>query len=219
MDKAAISWSIGIVVVAVGIAAVGAGTVNDTVDTPIVSPPQAITEPEPQPTATAPGQADPAYTDENFNLSIVFPKGWIILTPGADNFPNIAEVYPLTGERHRIMAVFVESASGRSLDDAVQSILADLQEYVEVGTLEISDQERVDINGRAVFLLDLAWYTTIYGQPIDGRGQVATLIASGNVYTFIHTSEAHNFDSSQILFEESLRSFRVLVDDSSDDDI
>ena len=170
-----------------------------------------------QQTTTAPGQTNTAHTDENLNLSIVFPKGWVIQTPGGGDSPDIAAVGPLTGVLPPNMAVYVDNAAGRSLDDIVQIKLAGLQEYVELGTLEILNQDRVDINGREVFLLDAAVPITIAGQTIDTIYREATLIASGTIYTFLYINEAHSFDSDMLLFEESLRSFRVLKDDSGGD--
>ena len=163
-----------------------------------------------QQTVTTSDPIDPVFTDENLNLSIAFPEGWVIQTTRGGDLPNIVAVGPLMGVLPPNMAIYVENATGRSLDDVVESKLADLQEYAELGTLEILGQERVAINGRDVFLLDAVEAITIADQPINARYQEATLIASGTVYTFLYSNEAHNFDSSLPLFEESLQSFDVL---------
>ena len=163
-----------------------------------------------QQTVTTSEPIDPVFTDESLNLSIVFPEGWVIQTTRGGDLPNIVAVGPLMGVLPPNMAIYVENATGRSLDDVVESKLADLEEYAELGTLEILDQERATINGREVFLLDAIEAIIIAGQPVDARYQEATLIASDTIYTFLHSNEAHNFDSTLPLFEESLQSFDVL---------
>ena len=171
-----------------------------------------------QQTAAMPDATDPAHTDERLNLSVVFPEGWVIQTTGGGDLPDIVAVGPLTGVLPPNMAVYVESAAGRSLDDVVKSKLADLQGYAELGTLEILNRERAAINGRVVFLLDAIEDITIAGQHVDARYREATLVASGAIYTFLYSNEARDFDSSLPLFEESLRSFRVLESRSGDGD-
>ena len=171
-----------------------------------------------QQTVTTSEPVDPVFTDENLNLSIIFPEGWVIQTTRGGDLPNIVAVGPLMGVLPPNMAIYVENATGRSLDDVVESKLADLEEYAELGTLEILDQERTTINGREVFLLDAIEDIIIAGQPVDARYQEVTLIASGAIYTFLYSNEAHNFDSSLPLFEESLQSFDVLEADTGPDE-
>ena len=167
-----------------------------------------------QQAATTSEPIDPVFTDENLNLSITFPEGWVIQTTRGGDLPNIVAVGPLMGVLPPNMAIYVENATGRSLDDVVESKLADLEEYADLGTLEILNQERATINGREVFLLDAIEAITIADQPVDARYQEATLIASDTIYTFLYSNEARNFDSSLPLFQESLQSFDLLEADT-----
>ena len=158
------------------------------------------------------------YTDENLNLSIMFPEGWVIQTTDGEGLPDIVAVGPLAGILPANIAVYAENATDRSLDGIVESKLADLESYAELGTLEILNQERVAINSRDAFILDAAEIITIAGQPAEVRYQEVTLIASGTIYTFLYSNEARNFDASLPLFEGSLQSFDVLeeADDTPD---
>ena len=171
-----------------------------------------------QQTVTTSEPIDPVFTDEDLNLSIMFPEGWVIQTTRGGDLPNIVAVGPLVGVLPPNIAIYVENATGRSLDVVVESKLADLQGYAEQGTLEILNQERVVVNGRDVFLLDAVEAIIISGQPIDARYQEATLIESGAIYTFLYSNEARNFNSSLPLFDESLQSFDVLEADAGSDD-
>lgn len=151
-----------------------------------------------------------AYTDEDLNLSIAFPEGWVIQTAEGDGLPNIVAVGPLTGILPANIAIYAENATGRSLDSIVESKLADLATYAERGTLEILNQELVTLNDRETFVLDAVEIITIADQPAEVRYREVTLIASSTIYTFLYSNEARNFDASLPLFEGSLQSFDVL---------
>lgn len=151
-----------------------------------------------------------AYMDEDLNLSITFPEGWVIQTAERDGLPDIVAVGPLTGILPANIAVYAENATDRSLDSIIESKLADLASYAELGTLEILNQELVTLNDREAFVLDAAEIITIAGQPAEVRYREVTLIASSTVYTFLYSNEARNFDASLSLFKELLQSFDVL---------
>lgn len=157
-----------------------------------------------------------AYMNEDLNMSITFPEGWVIQTAGGDGLPDIVAVGPLTGILPANIAVYAENATDRSLDSIIESKLADLETYAERGTLDILNQELVTINDREAFVLDAAEIITIAGQPAEVRYREVTLVASGTVYTFLYSNEARNFDASLSLFEESLQSFDVLEEESDD---
>lgn len=156
-----------------------------------------------------------AYMDEDLNMSITFPEGWVIQTAEGDGLPNIVAVGPLTGILPANIAVYAENATDRSLDSIIESKLADLASYAEFGTLETLNQELVTLNDREAFVLDAAEIITIAGQPAEVRYREVTLIASSTVYTFLYSNEARNFDASLSLFEESLQSFDVLEEPDS----
>ena len=162
------------------------------------------------------GAQSGAYMDEDLNLSIMFPEGWVIQAADSEGLPDIVAVGPLAGILPPNIAVYAENVTDRSLDSIIESKLADLASYAERGTLEILNQERVAINDREAFVLDAVEIITIAGQPAEVRYQEVTLIASGTIYTFLYSNEARNFDASLPLFEESLQSFDVLEKEADD---
>ena len=150
------------------------------------------------------------YQNEELNLSVTFPEGWVVQSPGGAGMPDVAAVAPLTGALPSSIAVYVDALEGVSLDDVITSKVEDLQSIEAETDFEVISQETITLNGRDMFVLD----AQDLFETSDGLTQIkyreVTAIVGDNIYSFLYVGEAANFDVDIALFDETLASFDVL---------
>ena len=164
------------------------------------------------------GLEDQVYTNAELNISIIFPHGWVIQDTDGENMLVVAD--PLAeGALPPFMAVGTVSAPGITMDDVVgdeagQAIFAGL---VRDGAFEVLLQQRTTVNGMPALVADAEVY------PDNGAGDMAIkyraviVVSEDTAYVLVFGSPLDIFDATLPLFEESLRSFKVLESHADDD--
>ena len=155
------------------------------------------------------------YESEELNLSISFPEGWVIQAVEGDGLPDVVAVAPMMGTIPSSIAVYANIFNGTSLDDVIQSKVENLESLQAASQFEILSQERAEISGREMFVLD----AKDFFETPDGIAQIkyreVTTVVGDTVYTFLFTGDADVFDADLPLFEETVSSFTVLAEPPS----
>ena len=155
------------------------------------------------------------YESEELNLSLAFPEGWVIQSVGGDGLPDVVAVAPMLGTIPSSIAVYANISNGTNLDDVIQSKVENLESLQAVSQFEILSQERAEISGREMFVLDAKDFFETQGGITQIKYREVTTVVGDTVYTFLFTGDANIFDADLPLFEETVSSFRVLVEPSS----
>ena len=164
------------------------------------------------------GLEDQVYTIAELNISITLPQGWMIQDTDGENMLVVAD--PLAGGTlPPFMAVGTVSAPDITIDDIVgdeagQAIFAGL---VRDGAFEVLLQQRTTVNGMPALVADAAVYSDngVGGMAIKYRAVI--VVSADTAYMLVFGSPLDIFDATLPLFEESLRSFKVL--ESHGDDV
>ena len=154
------------------------------------------------------------YESEELNLSMSFPEGWVIQAVGGDGLPDVVAVAPMMGAIPSSIAVYANISNGTSLDDVIQSKVENLESLQAVSQFEILSQERTEISGREMFVLDAKDFFETQGGITQIKYREVTTVVGDTVYTFLFTGDANIFDVDLPLFEETVSSFTVLVEPS-----
>lgn len=158
-----------------------------------------------------PLQRDNMFTDETLNFSIAFPPGWVVQRGLGEESPDVVAVSPLTGALPSAMSIYVDNATGNTLDTVIQSKVENLEQLeAQGGSFQILNQERVTVNEQEVFILDASDMFESPTGPVDIKYREVTLVFPDTIYTFLLSSEAANFDSDLALFQASLESLVIL---------
>lgn len=155
------------------------------------------------------------YESEELNLSMSFPEGWVIQAVGGDGLPDVVAVAPMMGTIPSSIAVYANISNGTSLDDVIQSKVENLESLQAVSQFEILSQERTEISGREMFVLDAKDLFETQGGITQIKYREVTTVVGDTVYTFLFTGDANIFDADLPLFQETVSSFTVLVEPSS----
>jgi peptidyl-prolyl cis-trans isomerase B (cyclophilin B) len=152
------------------------------------------------------------YESEELNLSVAFPEGWVIQAVGGEGLPDVVAVAPMMGSIPSSITVYVDMSNGTSLDEVIQGKVANLESLQATTQFEILSQERIEINGREMFVLDAKdlFETQIGLTQIKYRE--VTAVVGDSIYTFLFTGDANLFDADLPRFQETVSSFTVLVD-------
>ena len=162
------------------------------------------TEPPPPPSRV--------YENDELNLEMTFPEGWVLQPVGGDGLPDIVAVGPVVGAIPSSIAVYADIMNNTSLDEVVQSKMQTLEELQESSDFEILNQERVQINEREMFVLDAKDLFETQGGLTQIKYREVTTVVGDWTYTFLFTGDVNNFDADLPLFTESVSSFTPLVE-------
>ena len=155
------------------------------------------------------------YESEELNLSMAFPEGWVIQAVGGDGLPDVVAVAPMMGVIPSSIAVYVDVSNGTSLDDVIQGKVENLEALQEASQFEILSQEKAEISGREMFVLDAKDFFETQGGLTQIKYREVTAVVGDTIYTFLFTGDANIFDADLPLFQETISSFTVLVEPSS----
>lgn len=172
----------------------------------------------PQRTTGAPQQPQQRsgdYTSKAYNFSIRFPEGWAVQDLGGMGRPNLAAVGPGDSAIPSNIAVYIEDAGNHTLNTVRDSKLVDLESLAEDVDFQITNHQLSTINDYTVFTLDAQDKFSAGTGIIDVGYREVTIVSSGKIYTFLFSSVLDNFESDVLLFTESLKTFEVLVRDTS----
>ena len=154
------------------------------------------------------------YESEELNLSLAFPEGWVIQAVGGDGLPDVVAVAPLMGAIPSSIAVYVDVSNGTSLDDVIQGKVENLEALQAASQFEIISQERAEISGREMFVLDAKDLFETQGGLTQIKYREVTAVVGDTIYTFLFTGDANTFDADLPRFQETISSFTVLVEPS-----
>lgn len=154
---------------------------------------------------------DNNYTNEELNFSIQFPAGWVVQPIGEDVLGVVA-VSPIPAPIPTHMTISLENASSKALEEVVDEKMADLQNIIDSGELQILQQETIQLGQRQAFVLDaMQPFPTTVG-VIDVRFKEITTIDnhSDMIYTFLLAGIDEHFDDTVDLFDTAVQSFDTL---------
>ena len=173
--------------------------------------PERETTPTPQP---SPQTFDDKYSSEKFGFSIEFPQGWSVQEIEDPNpaIPDVAAVEPKTGGMPSSISVLVRNSTGQSLEEFVKQWEDQyLKSAMDRGLLVIQSKENTTINGlEAIVSVVNGAAVTSPTEQIKIKYKEATIAGPDKFYKISYASIEEEFENNLQLFENSLKSFKIL---------
>ncbi|MGQ0791090.1 MAG: peptidylprolyl isomerase [Nitrosopumilaceae archaeon] len=165
--------------------------------------------PSPQP---SPQTFDGKYSSEKFGFSIEFPQGWHGQEINDPNpaIPDVAAVEPKTGGIPSSISVLVRNSTGQSLEEFVKQWEDQyLKSAIDQDILVIQSKEKTTINGLEAIISNVTGVVNT-PTPIMIKYREATIAGNNKFYKVSYASIEDEFDNNLQLFENSLKSFKIL---------
>ena len=162
--------------------------------------------------------ATPEFTIfENQDLDVKFsaPVGWMLQQPpkSSPDSPDVVAVGPKLDGFNPNITFTIKDATGKTIDDLISEKNQILDQAVYLNKLEIINQEKIKSN---VYQTEaIASYVT-NDVELKIKFIEAMIFTNEKSYTFAYSNTVENFDNDFSKFNESLNSFEILSQQSSE---
>jgi peptidyl-prolyl cis-trans isomerase B (cyclophilin B) len=159
---------------------------------------------------------------ENEELDVAFnvADGWIIQQPPKtdENSPDIVAIGPQTGLITPVISLRIFEKNGTAFDDFIQEKNESIQEAVKAGNLEITSQEKSEINGKEAYVTNAIGIFETNNQSFNVQFRETTISGPEKFYTFAYSNGVDDFDNQVSRFDDSVDSFKVLSEPTKQED-
>ncbi len=162
--------------------------------------------------------ATPEFTIfENQELDVKFsaPVGWMLQQPpkSSPDSPDVVTVGPEMGGFNPNITLTIKDATGKTLDDLISEKNQILDQAVYLNKLEIINQEKIKSN---VYQTEAIASFVTNNVELKIKFVEAMIFTNEKSYTFAYSNTVENFDNDFSKFNESLNSFEILSQQSSE---
>ena len=162
--------------------------------------------------------ATPEFTIfENQELDVKFsaPVGWMLQQPpkSSPDSPDVVAVGAEMGGFNPNITLTIKDATGQTLDDLISEKNQILDQAVYLNKLEIINQEKIKSN---VYQTEAIASFVTNDVELKIKFIEAMIFSNEKSYTFAYSNTVENFDNDLSKFNESLNSFEILSQQSSE---
>lgn len=160
------------------------------------------------------------FDAQEYGIAIEFPTGWSLQQPEkiSEHTPDVIAIGPKTGIMHPAFIFVIKSTEQRTLDELIAERAALLAPSVESKGLEITTQEKTEINGIQGHVIEAKQTTEFADGNIVVMFMEVMLYNDETFYTITYSNGADAFDEQLPMFEQTVDSFRILGSNSDDAD-
>jgi peptidyl-prolyl cis-trans isomerase B (cyclophilin B) len=162
--------------------------------------------------------ATPEFTIfENQQLDVKFsaPVGWFLQQPPKSTLdsPDVVAVGPEMNGVNPYISLTIKDAIGKTMDDLILEKNQILDQAVYLNKLEILDQQKIKSN---VYQTEAIGTFVVDDVELKIKFIEAMILINQKSYTFAYSNTVENFDNDFSKFNESLNSFEILSQQSSE---
>jgi len=162
--------------------------------------------------------ATPEFTIfENQELDVKFsaPVGWMLQQPpkSSPDSPDVVAVGAKMDGFNPNITLTIKDATGKTLDDLISEKNQILDQAVYLNKLEIINQEKIKSN---VYQTEAIASFVTNDVELKIKFVEAMIFTNEKSYTFAYSNTVENFDNDFSKFNESLNSFEILSQQSSE---
>jgi peptidyl-prolyl cis-trans isomerase B (cyclophilin B) len=154
---------------------------------------------------------------ENQELDVKFsaPIGWMLQQPPKSSIdsPNVVVVGPKMDGFNPNITLTINDATGKTLDDLISEKNQILDQLTYLNKLEIIDQQKIKSN---VYQTEAIGTFLVDDTELKIKFVEAMIFTNEKLYTFAYSNTVDNFDNDFSKFNESLNSFEILSQQSSE---
>ena len=154
---------------------------------------------------------------ENQALDVKFtaPVGWLLQQPqkSSEDAPDVVAVGPKVDGINPYISLTVKDVKGKTIDDLITAKNNILEQAVYQNQLEILSQEKVEEN---IYQTEAIGAFAVDDTSLKIKFIETMILINEKLYTFAYSNTVDNFDSELSKFNESLDSFEILSQQSSE---
>jgi peptidyl-prolyl cis-trans isomerase B (cyclophilin B) len=174
--------------------------------------PERVSESMDIPTQPTEGTGSQMFENKELDVAFSAPEGWSLQQPpkADENTPDVVAVGPNTGEINPVISLRVIDKEGKTFDDFIKEKNELLQEVIDTGSLVVTSQETVVINGKDAYVTDAVGVFQTSSGSIDVQFKETTFSGPEKFYTFAYSNGVDDFDNELSRYDDSIDSFKIL---------
>ena len=149
-------------------------------------------------------------TFENQQLDVKFsaPVGWLLQQPEktSEDAPDVVAVGPKVDGINPYISLTIKDTKGKTIDDLIAEKNQILDQAVYQKQLEILSQQKIKSN---VYQTEAIGSFTVDNTSLKIKFIEAMIFSNDKLYTFAYSNTVENFDDELAKFNESLSSFEI----------
>ena len=167
-----------------------------------------------------PSTGNQQFESTEHEIGFSVPEGWLLQTPDKTqaNAPDVVAVGPKTGVMNPVISLTVQETGDRTLDDLIAEKLESIKPVIEDGTLKVSSQKKTTINGYEAYITNAQGYFSSNGENFNVQFKEVMIYDTEKFYTLAYSNGIGAFKSQLSSFDETLDSFEILTEGSSNGD-
>ena len=156
-------------------------------------------------------------TFENQQLDVKFsaPVGWLLQQPEktSEDAPDVVAVGPKVDGINPYISLTIKDVKGKTINDLITEKNQILDQAVYQKQLEIISQQKIKSN---VYQTEAIGSFTVDNTSLKIKFIEAMIFSNDKLYTFAYSNTIENFDDELAKFNESLSSFEIPSQQSSE---
>lgn len=179
-----------------------------------------LSEPERMNSEPTPSTGNQKYESTQHEISFSIPEGWLLQEPDKtqENSPDVVAVGPKTGEINPVISLTVQDTNQRTLDDLIAEKQKTIKPVIDSGNLNILSQGRITIDGNEAYSIDAMGIFSSGNQTYNVKFKEIMVYGKEKFYTLAYSNGVNEFDSQLPRFDETIDSFEILSDETSNDE-
>lgn len=177
-------------------------------------------EPERTESIITPSTGNQKYESAEHEIGFSVPEGWLLQTPDKTeaNAPDVVAVGPKTGIMNPVISLTVQETNQRTLDELILEKIELINPAVDEGSLKIISQEKMIVNGYDAYVINAQADFTANGESFDVQFKEVMIYDTEKFYSLAYSNELNNFESQLPRFEETIDSFEILSNDTTNNE-
>jgi peptidyl-prolyl cis-trans isomerase B (cyclophilin B) len=155
------------------------------------------------------------FVNEELDVKFTVPVGWMLQQPpkSSPDSPDIVAVGSLKDGFNPNISLTIKEATNKTIDDLISEKNQILDQAVYLNKLEILNQQKIKSN---VYQTEAIANFVVNDVELKIKFIEAMILTNDKSYTFAYSNTVKNFDNDFSKFNESLNSFEIISQRSSE---
>ena len=155
------------------------------------------------------------FENQELDVKFTVPVGWLLQQPpkSNDDAPDVVAVGPKVDGINPYISLTIKDVKGKTIDDLIIAKNNILEQAVYQDQLEILSQQKIKEN---VYQTEAVGTFEVDDISLEIKFIEAMILTNEKSYTFAYSNTVDNFNNEFSKFNESLNSFEILSQQSSE---
>jgi peptidyl-prolyl cis-trans isomerase B (cyclophilin B) len=117
-----------------------------------------------------------------------------------------------------VISLTIQQTNQKTFDELISEKIELINPAVDAGTLKIISQEKMIVNGYDAYVINAQGYFSSNGESFDVQFKEVMIYDAEKFYSLAYSNELDDFESQLPKFEETIDSFEILSQDTTNDE-